>query len=479
MSVRLIESLSTTGPLADVFSDLSVMQAMLDFESALARAQSTLKIIPESAARAIANAAHAEFYDLDAIAQQTFRAGTPGIPVVKALRKKIQEENPRAVNAVHWGATSQDVCDTALILLLKRVRPILHADLVRLEKALQALSARHRNTVILGRTLLQPAPPITFGLKAAGWLGEVRRGRARMESAFSAALALQLGGASGTCAAFGNRGIEIGELVAARLKLEYPDAPWHTHRDRLAGLMCACAILTASLGKMARDISLLMQSEVAELAEPSGKGRGASSTMPQKRNPIASVITLAATNRVPGLVAAFLSQMVQEHERAVGGWQAEWPTVAAVMQSTGAAIASMAEAAEGLKVDAKRMKENLNATGGSIFSEKAAMLLRRELGAEEAHQILERATDPKLLRGRHLSHLLAEMPEVSERLDKRILSKLEDPEDYLGMAQEFTARLLSSKLPSSKSQPSKSRSNTSPAKRSRSQVASARSRSRK
>jgi 3-carboxy-cis,cis-muconate cycloisomerase len=441
MSVRLIESLATTERLAEVFSDRSVLQAMLDFEIALARCQAKLKIIPRSAALSIAKVADAHSYDVSSIARETLRAGTPGIPLVKALRKRVQQQSPAAANFVHWGATSQDVCDTALVLLLKKAAAILDADLDRLQQALQTLSKKHETTVMLGRTLMQPAPPVTFGLKAAGWLGSVTRGRARLETAFLQALVLQLGGASGTLAALGNRGIEVGQQVAKNLKLEYPDAPWHTHRDRLAAVVCVCGILTASLGKIARDISLLMQNEVAEVAEPGGSGRGGSSTMPQKRNPIASTIALAAANRVPGLVASFLSQMVQEHERAVGGWQAEWPTVAAIIQSTGVALASMAEAAESLVVDGERMMQNLKATRGSIFAEKAAMILSSKLGREAAHKILEQATDSKLLRRRSLQQVLSEMPQVVAHLDQKALSQLENAEDYLGMSAEFTSRI--------------------------------------
>jgi len=257
----------------------------------------------------------------------------------------------------------------------------------------------------------------------------------------SDALVLQLGGASGTLAALGDRGIEVQESVALHLGLENPDAPWHTHRDRLAGVVCSCGILTGSLGKMARDISLLMQNEVAELAEPGGSGRGGSSTMPQKRNPIASAVTLAAASRVPGLTAAFLSQMVQEHERAAGGWQAEWPTVSAVIQTTGVAVASMAEAAEALTVDAARMRENIDATHGAIFAEKAALLLGSKIGREAAHELLEHATNPKQLRERTLSQVLAEMPEIRQHLGKEVLAHLEDPEDFLGSAEEFVSRL--------------------------------------
>jgi 3-carboxy-cis,cis-muconate cycloisomerase len=439
MSVRLIESLATTEPLAEIFSDVSVLQAMLDVEVALARAQAQLKIIPQSAARAIARAARAESFDAAQIARDSLRAGTPGIPLAKALRKRVQQEDAPAADFVHWGATSQDVADTALILLLKRAAQILEADLSRLERAVQGLAAKHKDTVMVGRTLLQPAPPVTFGLKVAGWLGAVRRCRARLDRAFSEALVLQFGGASGTLASLGDRGIQVGESMASQLGLSYPDAPWHTPRDRLAEVVCSCGILTGSLGKLARDISLLMQGEVSEVAEPGGRGRGGSSSMPQKHNPIACAIALAAASRVPGLTAAFLSQMVQEHERAVGGWQAEWPTVTAVIQSTGVAVASMAEAAEGLTINPDRMQQNLESTKGTVFAEKAALLLTGRTGRERAHEVLEYATDPARLRDRTLSQALAAMDEP--KLEKREIAALEDPQDYLGSANEFVRRL--------------------------------------
>ena len=437
MSASLIDSLATTDSLAEVFSDLSVLQAMLDFEVALARAEAQLRVIPQSAARAIARAARAEAYDCPALARETLRAGTPGIPLVKALRKKVQQEDAFASNYVHWGATSQDIADTAIILLLKKSVAILDADLARIEKALRALSVKHKSTLMLGRTLLQPAPPVTLGLKAAGWLASVRRGRARLDRSVAEALVLQFGGASGTLGALQRRGIQLSELMAAQLGLRVPDAPWHAHRDRLAEVICACAILTGSLGKMARDISLLMQHEVGEVAEPGGAGRGGSSTMPHKRNPIASVLTLAAANRVPGLTAAFLSQMVQEHERAIGGWQAEWPTVASVIQSTGVGLASMAEVAEGLSVDPKRMRENIRSTHGTPFSERIALLLAVHVGRDKADEMLKSWSDPKRLKRRKLSEVLAKVPEVrgykSEKHDK--------PDEYLGSAQEFIRRL--------------------------------------
>jgi 3-carboxy-cis,cis-muconate cycloisomerase len=439
---RLIDSLTTTAPLAEIFSDESVLQALLDFESALARAEARAGIIPQSAADAIQSAAKAVNFEAAPLAAEFLRAGTPGIPLVKALSAKVRASNEEAARFVHWGATSQDVADTALVLLLKRAQPVFAADLARLEKSLAALSEKYRGAVMLGRTLLQAAPPVTFGLKAAGWLAAIRRSRARLDAAYADALVLQFGGASGTLAALGEKGLEVGREMARNLGLAFPDAPWHAHRDRLAALVAACGVLTGCLGKMARDLALLMQGEVAEAAEPVGGGRGGSSTMPQKRNPIASAVALAAANRVPALVAAFLAGMVQEHERSVGGWQAEWPTIAEVVQSTGAALASMAEAAKGLDVNEAQMRENITANNGAVFAERASMLLAASLGREHAHQILEDAVRRCELQRRKLGDVLAENPEVARLIDRETLRDLDTPESYLGVAETLRRRLL-------------------------------------
>lgn len=442
MAVRLIECLSTTGPLADLFADESILQSMLQFEVALARVETKLGVIPRSAATAIAAAARSARLDAIAIAGEAPLSGTFAIPFLRAFTESVHAHNPEAAGFVHWGATSQDLCDTALVLLLQRARAILDADLRRLEKALQRLSQQHRRTAMLGRTWLQAAPPVTFGLKAAGWFASVRRGRERLAAAFAEAAVLQFGGATGTLAALGKDGLNVAEALADELKLARPEAPWHTHRDRLAALVCACGVLTGSMGKIARDVLLLAQNEVAEASEPGGSGRGGSSTMPHKHNPVGSALALAAAHRVPGLVSSFLSAMVQEHERAAGGWQAEWPIVAGVIQNTGLAVASMAEVAEGVTVDAERMKANIAATQGLIFAERASMLLGKKIGRERAHQLLQDASATAIAAKRNLSEVLAEMPEITALLRAADLRDLETPEHYLGMAEEFRKRLL-------------------------------------
>jgi 3-carboxy-cis,cis-muconate cycloisomerase len=448
MSGRLIETLATTPALAELFSDESVLRAMLDFEAALARAEARCKVIPKKAADAIAASAKPANFDAADLADAAFRAGTPSIPLVKALTDHVRKTNQDAARFVHWGATSQDVTDTAMSLLLKRTETVLIIDLLRLEKALAGLSERHRNTVMLGRTLLQPAPPITFGLKAAGWLASIRRGRKRLQNGFRSAAILQFGGASGTLASLGDRGIAVAAALGVELGFDEPaPAPWHAHRDQLATLLCACGVLTASLGKMARDISLLMQSEVDEAAEPGGEGRGGSSTMPNKRNPIACSLTLVAAHRVPGLVASFLSSMVQEHERGVGGIQAEWPIVAAVLQSTGVAIASMTEVSEGLSVHVEKMQANIENTSGAIFAERAVMLLGAKLGRDVAHKILGAAAMKCTSEGRHLAAVLAEIPDVAAHLTRSELKQLESPKQYLGAAELFRKALLADSSP--------------------------------
>jgi 3-carboxy-cis,cis-muconate cycloisomerase len=444
MSGRLIDSLATTPALAALFSDESVLQAMLEFETALARAEARHGLIPMEAAVAIAAAIVPGNFDISVLADATFRAGTPAIPLVKMLTNQVRKTDAEAARFVHWGATSQDVADTAMSLLLKRAEPILIADLLRLEKVLAALSEGHKQSVMLGRTLLQPAPPVTFGLKTAGWLASVRRGRRRLQKAFRTAAVLQFGGASGTLASLGDRGIPVAEALSAELGFgDSPPTPWHTQRDQLATLICACGVLTGSLGKMARDISLLMQNGVGEAVEPGSEGRGGSSTMPNKRNPTACSLALGAAHRVPGLVASFLSAMLQEHERGVGGWQAEWPIIAAVVQSTGVAIASMTEVAEGLSVDVQKMRLNIENTNGTIFAERAMMLLGAKLGRDVAHKVVEAAVRKSVKEGKHLAAVLAETPEVTTHLRRADLKELETPEQYLGSAEAFRKALAS------------------------------------
>ncbi len=440
--MRLIDSLATTPAMAEIFSDASLLQAMLDFESALARAEARVGIIPQSAAEAISRAARVDAFDPEKLSRESLRAGTLSIPLVRALTGKVRAVDPESARFVHWGATSQDVSDTAIVLLLRRVWTVLAADHARVQQALRRLSEEHSSTVMLGRTLLQPAPPVTFGLKAAGWFAALRRGWTRLETAFQDAAILQFGGASGTLAALGEHGVAVATALSAELKLRNPEAPWHAHRDRLAAVICGCGIYTGSLAKMARDIALLMQDEVAEAAEPGLDGRGGSSTMPHKRNPTGCSLALAAANRVPGLVASFLAGMAQEHERGAGGWQAEWTTIARVMEDTALALASMAEVAEGLRVDPARMRANLDRTRGLVFAERAMILLGAALGRDTAHALLEQAAKETIESGRKLAEVIADLPEAARVLSKQQIHALDEPEAYLGSAEIFRQQML-------------------------------------
>jgi 3-carboxy-cis,cis-muconate cycloisomerase len=437
MSQRLLESLATTEPLAETFSDGALLGAMLRFEVALARAEARNGVIPASAADAIARAAVPDAFDPAAIARDARKSGTVAMPVVQRLLERVGAIDSVAATYVHWGATSQDVTDTALVLCLSRAQGILAADHQRLTAALRTLSDKYGTAPMLGRTLMQPAPPVTFGLKAAGWFAAVSRSGALMTSAFRSACVLQFGGASGTLAALGSHGRAVSEDLARELGLPNPGAPWHAHRDRLASLIAACGAYTGTLGKIARDITLLMQHEVGEAAEPGG----GSSTMPHKSNPAGCAIALAAATRVPGLVAAFLSGMVQEHERGVGGHHAEAATTAAIVQGTGAALAAIADAIDGLSVDPARMLQNI-AAGSEVFAERAMMLLAPALGRESARRAVAQALETAQREGLRFVEVLGQDPAVKSAVDATTLAALDKPEEYLGSAEEFRRRLL-------------------------------------
>jgi 3-carboxy-cis,cis-muconate cycloisomerase len=424
MPSRLIDNFAASPALADLFSDAAVLAAMLRFESALARAQARLGMIPDTAAAAIARVNRLE---VPSLAEQARTSASLAIPFVQALRDRVGAIDTDAADFVHWGATSQDLLDTALVLLLSRARETLAQEHNRLQRKLRYLSGQHARSVMLARTLLQPAPPTTFGYKAAGWFGAVQRSWRGWSQAFDDALQLQFGGAAGTLASYGARGPELAAALASELGLPAPPAPWHSHRDRLAALVAHAGIYAGSLAKTARDIALLMQPEVAEVSERGG----GSSAMPHKRNPSGSVVVLAATATVPGMVAAFLSAMPQEHERAAGGWQAEWPMVAGVVQGAGSALAALADTIDCLAVHPGRMRANIEATGGAVFAEKAVMLLAPRMGRSAAQSAVAAALEKQPLR-EGLAGLLT--PAEANAIDT--------PEDYLGAAETLRRRLL-------------------------------------
>ena len=432
--------LATTDALAAVFSDASIIQAMLDVEAALARAEARAGVIPQAAADAVGRAASARDFDAAALAREARASGTIAVPLVAVLTERVRAFDEDAARFVHWGATSQDIVDTALVLLVNRAAAVLSSDHARLSSALRTISDRHAGDVMLGRTLLQPAPPTTFGLKAAGWLAGASRSWSRLKQARHEACVLQFGGAAGTLAALGDRGLVVADALARELGLPAPDAPWHAYRDRLAGLVAACGIYTGVLGKMARDISLLMQAEVGEAAEPGG----GSSTMPHKQNPVGCAIALAAATRLPGFVSTALSGLVQEHERGVGSWHAEMPTIAGAIQTTGAALAAMADVASHLTVNADRMRENIDRTNGAIFAERAMMTAGAVLGRDAAHGLMRGVIQRTRASGEPLGRALRETPEIARVLTEDDLRMIDEADSYLGMAETFRQRLLAS-----------------------------------
>ncbi|HEY0566747.1 MAG TPA: 3-carboxy-cis,cis-muconate cycloisomerase [Xanthobacteraceae bacterium] len=448
MSTPLLSSLyapllSSTAMRA-ILDDRSRLQRMLDFEAALARAEATLGIIPQAAAGPIAAACEAALFDLVALAEASVPAGNIAIPLVKALTAQVQKHDPEAARYVHWGVTSQDVIDTALVLELRLAIDALLADLNRAVAGFTRLAERYRTTPCVGRTWLQQALPIPFGLKVAGYAAALARSRERLKRLREEALVLQLGGAAGTLAALGDRGLALTEELGRELALPCADAPWHSHRDRLAGIASEFAILGASCGKIARDVTLLMQTEVGEAFEQAVPGRGGSSTMPHKRNPTASVAALSAAMIAPNLAATIIAAGMHEHERATGGWQAEWPTFPALALVISGALHNIVDIAEGLEVDPDHMQQNLEATRGLIMAEAVSFGLAVKLGKSEAHKLVEEASRKAVSEKRHLQAVLAEDKRVSDQLTERELADLFDPLKYQGVAQSFIDRLLSS-----------------------------------
>ena len=428
-----------------VFTDRAHLQGMLDFEAALARAEAKTGVIPAAAVAPITAQCDAALYDLGAIAEGAARSGNTAIPLVKVLTAMVAAQDKAAAGYVHWGATSQDAMDTGLVLQLRSAIALIEANLKTLSEALAALAQKHRQTPMVGRTWLQHALPITFGLKAAGWLDAVERHRARIAELKPRLLVLQFGGAAGTLAALGDKGVAVAEALAAELKLDLPAMPWHGARDRVVELGAVLALLTGSLGKMARDIGLLMQTDVAEVFEPAGEGRGGSSTMPHKRNPVGAAAVLAAATRVPHLAGSLLSGMVQEHERGLGGWHAEWQALPELVQLSAGALANMVEVINGLEVQPERMRTNLDATHGLIMAEAVAMALGAKLGKQEAHHLVEAASKRAVAEKRHLRDVLAEDQAAMQHLKGEGLDQLFDPLGYTGVAITLIDRVLAAR----------------------------------
>jgi 3-carboxy-cis,cis-muconate cycloisomerase len=383
MSSLLRDRPAGSAAMLTVCSDEALLRGALDFEAALATAQAAEGLIPEADATAIAAACRSLAPDIAVLAEEAAHAGTLAIPLVARLRAALNDTHPEAAAAVHRGATSQDLADTALMLQARAAMALLVAETTRLETALATLSERHAATPALGRTLLQGALPITFGLKTAGWLTGIHAARTRLQREAEAALLLQLGGAVGTLVGMGGgeTPLAVAQRLADALGLGLPVTPWHTRREAIAGLGAALAILTGATGKIARDIALLAQNEVAEAFEPRLPGRGGSSAMAHKRNPTGCQVALSAALRTPGLAGTLLAGLAQEHERGLGGWQAEGPVLADLFILGHGAVVAMADVVEGLEVDTAAMARNLAAADVGSDTGASALLVQRALAA--------------------------------------------------------------------------------------------------
>jgi 3-carboxy-cis,cis-muconate cycloisomerase len=440
--MQLFNHLFRSEEVEKIFTSRSYLQAMLDFEAALARAEGRAGVIPSSAVTAIAAKCKAELFEGVALAQGAKLAGNLAIPLVKALTAAVSQTNKDAARYVHWGATSQDAIDTGMVLQLREALKAIAKDLDHLATGLSKLAAKHRSTIVAGRTWMQQALPTTFGAKVVGWLDALGRHSERLQQTQRRSLVLQFGGAVGTRAALGERGSEVAKNLAEELRLELPAVPWHSHRDRLTEVATTLGLCVGTLGKIARDIALHSQAEIGEVSEPSSQGRGGSSTMPHKRNPVTSAVVLSAAARVPGLVSTMLSAVPQEQERGLGGWHAEWETLPDIVRLTAGALHQMAETAPRLEIDPERMKQNLEATRGLIYAEAVTMTLAKEMGKAEAHQLVEAACGRAIKQKRHFREILSDDSQISKHISKGALAELFDPHNYLGEAEAFVDQVV-------------------------------------
>jgi 3-carboxy-cis,cis-muconate cycloisomerase len=440
----LMTPLVSSAAMRAVLDDGARLQRMLDVIVALARAEAAIGLVPALASDQIANAAKAERYDVKALGEEAVAAGNIAIPLINALTAEVAKADAAAAGWIHWGATSQDIIDTALVLELRAAIDVLIADLNRAIEGFTTLAGRHRRTPIVGRTWLQHALPMPLGLKLAGYAAALGRARERLRRLRREGLMLQFGGAVGTLAALNDKGLDVAERLAALLDLPLPEAPWHSHHDRLAEVASALAILTGTCGKIARDVSLMMQTDVAEAFEPAAPGRGGSSTLPHKRNPTAAAAALAAATIAPNLTATILAALVQEHERALGGWQAEWQAFPALALVTSGALFAIVDIAQGLEIDSERMRVNLDETRGLIMAEAVAFALGTKLGKQEADKIVAEASRKALAAKRNLQDVLAENNQVTLSLSVGELAKLFEPMAYQGAAQTLIDRIVGS-----------------------------------
>jgi 3-carboxy-cis,cis-muconate cycloisomerase len=436
---EIFGTLWATDEMRALFSDAARLQFMLDVEAALARAEAGLGLVPHPVADAITRAARVENLRIERIAEGTREAGVPVAAMVSELGRAAGED---AARYIHLGATTQDLLDTALVLQMRQALGYLRRDLVALARALGRRASEFRDTPMAGRTHMQQAVPITFGFKCAVWASPLAAHVERLDQAARRALVVQFGGAAGTLASLGVNGAAVTEALAHELGLRVPDLPWHTARDTVAEIAALLGLVCGSLSKFALDVTLLMQTEVAEVFEPRAAGRGGSSTMPQKRNPVASEYIVAAARGVHALVPLMLTATAQDHERATGPWQSEALALPQCFALCAGALAHALAVATGMTVDAARMRRNLELGGGLVMAETVATGLRPAMGRAAAHHAVQRVSDRAIAEGKTLGQALRDDAEVRRLLNDEQIDRLTDPAAYLGSAGVFVDRVV-------------------------------------
>jgi 3-carboxy-cis,cis-muconate cycloisomerase len=435
----VFRDLYTTEAMRAVWSDENRIQKYLDFEAALAMAQGRLGIIPKDAAAEIVRHCDAKKIDMAKLKTATEKAGSPIIPLVKQLVALCKDGHGEWC---HWGATTQDVTDTATVLQMREALDLVARDIDAVSDALAALAKKYRDTPMIGRSKLQQAVPITFGYKMATVLGAFERHKERLAQLKPRALTGEFGGAAGTLSSLGKDGLKVQAEMMKELKLGQPDISWHTIRDRIAEAGCFLGLVTGTCGKLALDVMLMMQTEVQEVSEPTGDGRGSSSTMPQKRNPVSSVLITTQTAMVKHHVAALLEAQIEDHERSAGHWEIEWIALPEIFLLSAGALSHTRSLTEGLQVDEKRMRRNIDITNGLVMAEAVMMGLGPKMGRDRAHDVVYDIVSEVVKTGRPLIDLLSENDEIKKHADRKTLEKLTDPANYLGVAGEMVDRVL-------------------------------------
>jgi 3-carboxy-cis,cis-muconate cycloisomerase len=446
-NARLLDPLFTTDAMREVFSDRATLQGMLDFEAALARALVATGQAPAGVLTAIEAACHEEAFDIASIGYAAASAGNLAIPLIAQLTRAVNRANKDAGAFVHFGATSQDAIDTGRVLQIRSGLALIEAELARISERLAALASEHAGTAMAGRTWMQQASPITLGLKFAGWLDAIERSRTRMAEVKLRALALQFGGSVGTLAALGANGTEVAAELGRDLKLAVPAISWHAHRDRMCEVVAAAAIAVGTAGKIARDFSLMSQTEVAEAFEPHEAGRGGSSTMAHKRNPVGCAVILSAAARTPGMVATMLAAMPQEHERGLGGWHAEWETLPEIFLAASGALYHLSAILDGITIDRDKMLENLSAQSGLAMTEPFTVALTKFESRENAKKIAEALARTAAESGQPLRDVILKDPQMQKFFKVADVEHFLNPKNFNGSAQAMIEKVLAARMP--------------------------------